>query len=351
MSGKRQEQKQGGALGALRILYRIIVVISLVIIVGYCAAKLLIHAPAQRQLTPNDTTEQDAGQKTDVEPSRSEDEQPQQTDEPEVKLERKDRYYTFLLAAQDQSSGNADTIMLMSYDIKEKTIGIVSVPRDTLVGGKYVKINSYYHDGPEALRDKLSYVFGIPIDYYITVDTTGFCKLVDKVGGIDFYIPCKMDYDDPLQDLHIHFTKGTRHLNGADALKVVRFRKNNDGSGYSDVGRTETQQKLLIALAKKVLSWSGMKKFNEFIEIFGKYVKTDLSGTDLTYFAGQAVYLDLSKDVTSRTLPGDGSVTYKGTRWCYQLEEKETLEIIDQLLDPYTTEMTAKMLHITKGSK
>ena len=53
-----------------------------------------------------------------------------------------------------------------------------------------------------------------------------------------------MDYDDPLQDLSIHFPKGMRHLDGAEALKVVRFRHNNDGTGYGseDVGRMATQQ-------------------------------------------------------------------------------------------------------------
>lgn len=55
--------------------------------------------------------------------------------------------------------------------------------------------------------------------------------------------PYNMDYDDPTQDLHIHYKKGMQHLNGEDAVKVLRWRKNNSGESLSvgDVGRVEVQ--------------------------------------------------------------------------------------------------------------
>ena len=34
-------------------------------------------------------------------------------------------------------------------------------------------------------------------DYYIKVNIKGFITLVDYLDGVDFYIPCDMDYDDP----------------------------------------------------------------------------------------------------------------------------------------------------------
>ena len=111
-------------------------------------------------------------------------------------------------------------------------------------------------------------MLGIPIDYYIKVNIKGFISLVDDLGGVDFYVPCDMDYDDPYQDLHIHYKQGQQKLNGQQAMEVARFRKNNDGTGYSDVGRTQTQQKLLVALAKKVLSWNSLTKINSFVETF-----------------------------------------------------------------------------------
>jgi len=336
LSGRRSRNAKKQRHRGLRIAYRVLVVISFVIVLVFCIANLVVRPPAQKEpvLAEGPVSTPNPG------------DEPTPTPTP---LVRKEYFYTFMLAARDQSSGNADSIMVVSFDVKDHRVGVVSVPRDTLVGGTYTKINSYYHGGAERLQEKVSDLLGIPIDYYITVDVEAFRALVDAVGGVNFYIPCDMDYDDPVQDLSIHFTEGTRYLNGADALKVVRFRKNNDGSGYSDTGRAETQQKLLTAVAKKVLSWSGMTKYNEFIDLFARYVKTDLSGTDMAYFAGQAIYVDTASGLTTATLPGDGSVTYRGVQWCYELCPEETLEVINRLLNPYTTEVTAEMVNILQA--
>ena len=42
-----------------------------------------------------------------------------------------------------------------------------------------------------------------------------------------------MNYDDETQDLHIHLEEGYQHLDGDKAEQLLRFRKNNDGTGYS----------------------------------------------------------------------------------------------------------------------
>ena len=49
---------------------------------------------------------------------------------------------------------------------------MVSVPRDTLLESG--KINAAYHKGPENLRDTVSNLLGVPIDYYVAVDVDGF---------------------------------------------------------------------------------------------------------------------------------------------------------------------------------
>ena len=130
----------------------------------------------------------------------------------------------------------ANTIMVAAYDTAEQKVGVVSIPRDTLVDRSFPKINAVYGSGGiEALKETVSDLIGIPIDHYMTVNIRAFKALVDAVGGIDFYVPCDMDYDDstPGQELYIHYKEGMQHLNGQQALEVVRFRHNNDGSGYT----------------------------------------------------------------------------------------------------------------------
>ena len=205
--------------------------------------------------------------------------------------------YNFVLLGRDRESANTDTIIVVSYDVANQKVGMISIPRDTAVNRdwrKDPKINGAYAGaGVDVLKEEIEQTFGIPIDYYIYVDLKGFVALVDELEGVDVYIPEEMNYDDPYQDLHIHYTKGQHHLNGQQAMEVVRFRHNNDGSGYTDVGRAEMQRQVLVALAKKVVSWNSLTKVQEFVEIFQEYVKTDLSTTDMLYFASQAVGVDL----------------------------------------------------------
>ncbi|MPL99471.1 Transcriptional regulator LytR [bioreactor metagenome] len=336
MQELRQREKAPKRLRWLRRAYHVLVVLSLIIVVTFCGFKLIVRAPAQKPVTTPEITENQAADN----PSSP----------TPVPLVRKEQFYTFLLAASDQSSGNADTIMVVSYDVKNQTVGVVSVPRDTLIDRDYPKINNTYASGGVSeLSKAVSNLVGFPLDYYITVDIKAFKALVDAVGGVDFDVPIDMDYDDPTQDLHIHYKAGVQPLDGQQALEVVRFRKNNDGTGYSDsdIGRTHTQQKLLTAIAKKVASWSGLSKFNKFVDIFSRYVKTDLSATDITYFASQAVKVDLDHDLGTATLPcSSGSVNYHGISWCYQLDKEKSLAIINELLNPYTTEITDEIADI-----
>ena len=340
----KKKKKTTGLRRAGKLLYRTVVLCSAIIVALFVGFKVWVRPPSQT--VPAMATVPVRPAPTDN-PDTEEDES-LNTPEP---LVRKEGFYTFLLAASDQGGGNADTIMVLSYDTVNQQVGVVSIPRDTIVnasGQKIPKINAAYHgENPaETLKAVVSDMVGFPIDHYITVNIKAFKALVNAVDGVDFYVPCNMDYDDPYQDLSIHYTEGMYHLNGQQAMEVVRFRHNNDGSGYTDVGRTQTQQKLLAALAKKVLSWSSVSRINEFINIFSTYVKSDLDVGNLAWFGTQALKLDTASGVSFATLPGDGTVKYKGVSWCYALDPEESLDIFNRLLNPYTTELTMEMTGI-----
>ena len=57
-----------------------------------------------------------------------------------------------------------------------------------------------------------------------------------------------------------------QHLNGQEAMEVVRFRHNNDGSGYGteDIGRMQTQQTFLKTVAAQMLTVSNLGKVGRF---------------------------------------------------------------------------------------
>ena len=131
------------------------------------------------------------------------------------------------------------------------------------------------------------------------VDLNGFVALVDAIGGVDFDVPIAMDYEDPYQDLYIHIPKGMQHLSGSEAIKVVRFRA---GYASQDIGRMETQQKFLKAVAKQMLKVSNLGKLNDFVRIFQTYVDTDLTLGNLAWLGSEAISIG-AENITSPTLP------------------------------------------------
>ena len=357
MAKKKKKKKRRSPLRALgRGLYWTLVLLSAVVVGLWCFVKFSAQKPvfedAARLPQPTAAISSGDSQSGDyLEPTF---------------LERKKDTWTFLLCAEDQVSGNTDTIMACTYDTVNQKVGLVSIPRDTLIdrpGWKYHRINAVYPSGNvvyppdggiQELMTAVGEVLGIPIDHYVVVDTRIFVELVDAVGGVDFNVPVRMSYDDPLQDLHIHFEPGMQHLTGKQALQVVRCRKNSDGPGGSiydaypdaDIGRTRTQQEMVKTIAKKVLS--KPQKVGEYAEIFSRCVKTDLSLGNLLWFVEPALKFDFA-DLTTATLPGNGNARYEGSSSLYELDIEGSLAIINDCLNPYTTPVTEDMVRMIQG--
>ena len=319
-----------------RSLYHWIVALCAVVVVLFCAYRLAVKPPSMAVRGVGQAQPGIAA------PTGS---------DTQDEWQRKPATYIFLLAASDQSSGNADTIMVCTYDTVNQSIGLVSIPRDTLVDRKIPKINAVYHRGVEEMMDVASDMLGIPIDHYVTADMQGFAALVDELGGIDFEVPVLMNYDDPVQELHIHFSPGMQHLTGQQALEVARCRKNYDSAGNiydaypdADIGRTRTQQALLSAILQKALA--NPQKVARYFSILTSYVTTDLSAGELLWFMEPILSFSSTGGLAAGTLPGDGTITYRGIAWCYQLDREASLEMINTMLNPYTREITMDMTNM-----
>lgn len=151
-----------------------------------------------------------------------------------------------------------------------------------------------------------------------------------------------MDYDDPYQDLHIHFKAGLQHLSGQQSMEVVRFRHNSDKDnpgygGQQDIGRIGTQQAFLKTVAQKLMKIENVPAM---AETFLKYVKTDLTLGNLVWLANQALSMGGTDAISFATLPGDGAGWYNGKSF-YTLYPEQVLEMTNSMLNPYATDITA----------
>ncbi|MBQ3225993.1 MAG: LCP family protein [Clostridia bacterium] len=242
----------------------------------------------------------------------------------------------FLVMGLDDDKTRADTIMMISVDVSNNSVKLLSVPRDTkvTVGGKSIKINSTmgYKRREELMIETLRKLTGMPIHYYVEIDFDGFKDIIDVLGGVDYDVPYNMDYDDPTQNLHIHLKKGMQHLNGQKAHDYVRFRHNNDGSApglyaLGDPGRIDAQQKFLKELLRQKLQPQYLAKAPQLIEKIYQYVNTNFSLSDALRFVGFLSDFD-SASMETYVLPGEAK---KEGAWYYIYDPADTKELVKNI--------------------
>ena len=264
----------------------------------------------------------------------------------EETLKNLDPIQVLLMGVSTDNGGKlTDTIMIGSYDPKTQNASLLSIPRDTFVGKNPKtgtgsdKINSLYQKGPEKTLEKVNELTGLDIKYYMVIDNQALIKLVDVIGGVEFYVPDDMDYDDSSQDLHIHLKKGLQLLDGDKAEQLVRFRKNNDGTTYSgdhekdDYGRMSTQREFIIETVKQTIQAKNILKIKDIIDIAYEYVETNLSISVVKDYAPYAINVNID-GIQSAVLPGGSygpSTTPSYPLWFFVADKKETAKLIEQL--------------------
>ena len=276
--------------------------------------------------------------------------------------ERKEGFYTFLIAGIDAFSNNTDVLMLASLDTKNGKIEIVQIPRDTYINktaGGYsslTRVNAVYaaeynrqvKSGVSArsartlamqdLKARLSEALCINIDEYVLVDTKGFRAVIDAVGGIDYDVPQDMFYEDPAQDLYINLKKGYQHLNGAQCEQLIRYR-----SGYAtgDIGRVEMRGGFMVEVFAQVKHKIGLDSMLKLIrdkEIMQK-IRTSMSLVDMLAYVKMVYRLD-DDAVNVRTLSGSVVQNPETGAWIYYcLNKKASLRDINECLNVYKTDI------------
>ena len=210
------------------------------------------------------------------------------------------------------AEGLADTMMLASFNPEDKDVQIYSIPRDTYYerkgssGTANKKINASYGKGKaEGVVKSVEGLTGVPIHYYVQIDYNAVESIVDAVGGIKVVVPQDMNYDDPADDLQIHFEKGQVIQNGDDIVRILRYRKNNKGGGYNegDLGRIKMQQEVVKLGIEKVIKGNLVLNFMKLQGPIQNNVKTNMTPKQMMFYITKASAIK-SENINLQTLPG-----------------------------------------------
>lgn len=239
-----------------------------------------------------------------------------------------------LLLGGDKVNNNTDTIMLVNFNPATAETKILSIPRDTKIKlkGSTSKINAAYpRGGGELAVDAVSNLLGVEIKHYVYIDTSVFRKTIDILDGVDYYVPVDMDYDDPLQKLHIHIKKGEQHFNGTKAEQFMRYRQGNkktvnkyyDGS---DLKRIDAQQNFIKEVIRQKANVFYITKMSEILNVVFKNIDTDMSINDILQLSNNLGNLK-ADEIKMFKLPGE---SVYDVAWYYIINEEETSSIVDE---------------------
>lgn len=194
-----------------------------------------------------------------------------------------------------------DTMMIVSIKPSTGDIAMISIPRDlgvTIPNQGWRKINHANHFGEmkqsgrggELATQVVEDTFDIDIQYYVRVDFAAFEHIIDDVDGITVDVERSFTDTQYPADNYLYqtvsFTKGLTTMDGKKALIYARSRHGNNGEG-SDFARARRQQKMLLALKEKVLSFGTLSnpvRIHNIMSTLGKHIATNLQFSDTIEF-------------------------------------------------------------------
>ncbi len=250
------------------------------------------------------------------------------------------------------NDGMTDLIMYVQFDVKNRKVNMLQIPRNTLVGstiqlenGKTYKasngqINSIAlsnEDGVAALAAVINNNYQLPVDYYVTIDMEALVDVVDRFGGIEVYVPQRIAYGGSVLE------PGYHNLNGEAAEFMVRNRK---GAGYetSDLARLNMQRHFYAGLFKRVrtLAVADIVKLMPVVEYF---VTTDCDIMTLIELAVSFLKVDSASIMVCQT-PVFMDCQYYNNNSIVAADANAVAELLNSYFRDYTGEVPASELNL-----
>lgn len=220
------------------------------------------------------------------------------------KIKQDKEVINILIAGEEavhDDRGRTDAILIATMNLKENSLKLTSILRDTYVqipGYSDNKINAAYHNGGmPLLEETVEENFDIEIDGYILVDFDGFESIIDRLGGVSIKVSAeeanylnRKDYITDYRNRNLY--AGTINMNGDQALGYARVRYVVNGDQAGDFGRTQRHRILLNAIFNRVKD-KNVAELMEILPDMLSLVTTNISRTQcveyLTSIAGMNV--------------------------------------------------------------
>lgn len=247
---------------------------------------------------------------------------------------------------EESETSRADSMMLISIDMKHKCIKMTSFLRDTWVyipghDGEQRLNAACSYGGYQGVVDTIEYNFGVDIDGYVVADFEMFKVLVDSIGGVEVDVTEKEAKEVTKHKKrygNVKLEAGKHKLTGEQALAYCRIRKID-----TDFQRTKRQRTVMTSILKEVKSSNPFTLY-KMASNAAPYIETDLTKGKLKRTALCAV-MCLSGDMVQTKVPFDGTWEYANIRGNSVItinKDKNKEQLIDYIYNKTAQEITAE---------
>ena len=208
----------------------------------------------------------------------------------------------------------ADSLILVSLDIKDHAIRLVSIERGLGVPilldgyeGEYDWItHTFRYGGAKLTMDTVEDCFNVQVDHYVRINFNSFVQIVNAVGGVDIDITemeaKALNWEVPSNSMLIvnHVDPGLNHFDGYTALQYARLRKIDN-----DWHRIERQRTVIQAVLDQIRN-ASVTDLDNLLNTMLPLVQTNFTKTEIAALLVQLPGF-LGCDVEQLSMPLQGT--------------------------------------------
>lgn len=233
------------------------------------------------------------------------------------------------------TGGQADVVVLMALDLKNRKLTMLNIPRDTMADVSLYSVSGYYI-GMEKQQICLAYAYGdgkekscentlasvkrlyynLPVSTYYELDLYGLPDINDAVGGVDVVSPETIE----------KFEQGKEyHLMGNDARRFVEARVTDRAD--ASILRSKRHQVYAKGFLKKAMD-QVKEEPAVAVDLYNKsapYSCTSLNASRVMYLA-QDIARNGSFNIEIVNIPGNTTLNKATGQAEYVISEKEFYE-------------------------
>lgn len=256
-----------------------------------------------------------------------------------------------LLVSLDETSYRTESVMLMSVNLDDYSVSLVSLPRDTYISGNYENstINDIYREkddgkgrGIRALQEAVEGMVGFKIDYHYVVTQETLTNALDAIDGLRFRVP-RLDF--------CALDSGSRKMDGEDAIQLFTY----DPDYYDiDLEGPDTQRKFLLSLMSELIATNDEGEMKSRAQAVLKDAETNVDEDTLLYFFKKLTRKSFD-DAYSATMPGeiislgeDEGLDY--TVEYYQVSQEDAVSVLNEYFNPLEKALTVFNINFRQKS-